>query len=308
MTHKIQTSFAIVATFFLTSCGGDTSALLAPPSRTIDLRVTAEIETGVNAKHVTVIPNDVAPWLSHIILIGEDGELYQTALDSGKAKALSAKAVDAVGLMREKAAGVVLTLSEAGTVSALIETDDAGNLGAITVSANLPTLANFCAADQAPRDTVHAMSTDGDILSIAVLVQESQIILSEANRIEGQKGAADCIVRNDIAQFQNGASGAAQLGVLNFSGAQSTISAAATGELTWRGDTDAALITITPGLSTPGLSKASAIHITSDSLGGAFRDGALIIADAQEPRLVMISAGFAQNTIGAVLAPPEINE
>lgn len=298
MTYKIRTPFAIAAALFLAACSGDTSAPLAPPSDTIDLRVTAEVETGVNARHITVIPNDVAPWLSHIILIGEDDALYQTALDSGKAKALNAKAVDAVGLMREKAAGVVLTLSKAGTVSALIETDDAGNLGAITVSANLPPLSRFCAADKAPRDTVYAMSTDGNILSIAVLVQESQIILSETERMDSQNGASDCIVMGGLPQFQNSGT---QLSVLNFGEAQSTLSVNASGALTWRSGADAARIAITPGLSTPGLSKASAVYTTPDSLGGAFRDGAIIIADADAPRLVMISAGFAER----VLAPNE---
>lgn len=285
------TAFAALT---LTACGGEAAAPDAS-SETIDLRVTAEVNTGVNAQHITVIPNDVAPWLSHIILISDDGALYQTALDSGKAKPLGAKAIDAVGLMRAQAAGVVLTLSGGGTVSAMIESDDEGNLSPLPVSTTIAALSGFCGAASAPSDTVYAQTPGGDVLSLGVLVQESQVILSEIERFDGDADAV-CYVSGDDVKFQPRGS-AAQFGVLSLDGNNVTLSPKQTGASLSNGSA----VTITPGLSTPGLSSASAITATTDSLGGAFRDGAIIMADADAPRLVMISAGFAQS----VLAPNE---
>ncbi|WP_371397730.1 hypothetical protein [Fretibacter rubidus] len=291
MTYKLYAPFALCITLGLSACGSDSSQSTNTDSVT-ELRVTAEVNTNVNAAHITVIPNDVAPWLSHIILIDQDGDLYQTALDSGVAKPLNMKAVDAVGLMREQAAGVVLTLSEAGTISALIESDDEGNLSPLPVSSSVGGLSRFCETAHAPSGTVFAQAEGGDVVEMGVLVQESQIILSEIERSKGQADAA-CYVNGDTVSFQQSSDG--RFAVLDF-GDRTILSAADKGAV-WSGG---GAVTITSGLSTPGIDTARAVHATSDSLGGAFRDGAIIMADADAPRLVMISAGFARSVLDPI--------
>ena len=60
-------------------------------------------------------------------------------------------------------------------------------------------------------------------------------------------------------------------------------------------------ISVQGGLSTEGLSQMNAAYMYVDSLGGVFRDGALILSDANSDRLVMISKPLVQRELASNL-------
>lgn len=300
MTHRGTLLSVCLLPLLLACGGGDNTAPTGPDAPSASLTVTAEINTGVNTARITVIPNDVAPWLSHIILIDTEGALYQTALDSGKAKPLNAKAVDVIGLMRMEAPGVMLTLSEAGTISAFIESNDEGDLAPLPVSAPPLSLERFCQSATAPSDTVHAVTQDGTVVSLAVLVEGTdQIRLSETNRASFT-GGGQCVMTGDT---PTSITADQQIAVLSTDNDDIVLSPQAPADdiaIAQVNSDDRTTVSISAGLSTPGLSSARAAYVSDDSLGGVFRDGAVIFADAEAPRLVLISKPFAAQTLSAI--------
>lgn len=266
------------------------------------LTVTADINMGIMAKDITVIPNDVAPWLSHIVVISEDGELYQTALDSGEAKPLGARAVDAIGLMRMEAPGVVLTLSEMGGLDAYIESNDAGELASLPVNGpDLGTnmrIEQFCSASTAPSDTIYAVA-GGSVMRMAILVEGTdQIRLSKTDSQVWDGGDdTSCVMIGDTPSAVTSANPVSLLGDGNDALFIRPLAPNDYIAVSRNADDIGAAVSIGAGLSTEGLSAASASYVSNDSLGGVFRDGAIILADANAPRLVLISKPFAQKTL-----------
>ena len=279
------------------------------------LTVTADINAGIRTQKITIIPNDIAPWLSQIILIDEEGELYQTALDSGEANSLGMNAKDAIGLMRRKAPGVLLTLSETNTLSALIETSDEGDLSSITVSAPDLSLASFCQGNTAPEDNVYALTTNGDIVNLVVLVEENESVrLSMTDRMDMAGKPIGCvkikdqafglyrdrIVSSDGQQTYSMSIGEQQVAVLSGDASTRIISPLSPNPnlaIFSIGNKEAFGASVTGGLSTLPLKQINAAHIYTNSMGGVFRDGALILSDATSDRIVMISLPVVQREL-----------
>lgn len=292
-------ALAAFSAILLLSCGGSDPAPNLDTSAAVTWTVTAEMDTGVNTARITIVPNDVAPWLSQIVLISTEGELYQTALDSGKAKPLNTRAKDALGLLRVQAAGVVLLISEDGKLSAMIESNDAGDLSPLPVSAPPMTLSAFCHGEEAPTDTVWALSNSGDNIKMAVLVESAQIRLSELSREAATPEAIDCIMINGQPEFL--AESTVQGASMTHEGESYRITPRAPDDDFFVSSSggDVKTVSVQGGISTPGLNSSNAALVSNNSLGSVFRDGVIILSDAEAQRLVLLDKPFALQTLTA---------
>ena len=312
----------LTASLSLSACQtGEKPAAVSTQPPAASITVTADINTGIRTKHITVIPNDVAPWLSQIILLDTSGDLYRTALDSGKAKPLNAKAKDAIGLMRRKAPGVLLTLSDGGTLSAFIESNDEGDLSPLAVSSPNSTLSGFCHGEKAPDGTVYAITNDSHLVSLAVLVEDNQHIhLSETQSVKLNSQPLGCLgfknepllryedklssPSNNNQGFPMNLDGTQQLALVSVEDSTTVLKPLGNNPnlgvfLTSKDEPFS--ISVQGGLSTEGLSQMNAAYMYVDSLGGVFRDGALILSDANSDRLVMISKPLVQRELASNL-------
>lgn len=244
-------------------------------SGAVDLRMTSEIQTSVRAVDLTIIPNDVATWVSQIILTDSSGALHSVSANGGETKALGLSAVDTLGLMRKGAPGILLSIVKDGSLFAAIESDDEGTLKPIPLSGPTLSLSGFCSYIAAPSDTFHVISGD-KILALNIDVDGKNLIrVSKSSELEKCPAAKGLLSHNRSAPF-----------------------------LPLR-DADSRAISITPGITTDGVSTVAAAVETMDNLGGPFNKGAVIVADAKAPRLVLISRSFAQEILtGKTLTSP----
>ena len=310
MKHMNYLTISVLA-LTLTACGGKKETAL--PAATVDLRITAEVPAGVKADRITVIPNDVAPWVSQILLLSGQS-LYRTSAGGGKAQSVSvSNLMDILGLMRAGAAGTALGLTQDGKLTALIEKDDDGRLARMNVSSDTANYDGFCNNAKAPLDAVIAFSGK-DLITLRISYEGNDVMsVSETTRLSLPKDISSCYASGDqIYAIAGGglfsneqALGSVPEGAQNLtaiagvsaptllytdnSGTLSTLRAA-------QPDTRRK-IAIKDGLSVIGTEHMSAVFATADSLGGTFSEGAIIAQDSKSERLILVALPFAERTL-----------
>ncbi len=294
----------------LTACGKKDTKL-ALPEGTTGLRVTAAIDTGVNASRITVIPNDVAPWMSQILLL-EGGKVTRTSVDGGKAQAVNAGNIkDMIGLMRKGQSGTALTLTTDGKLTALIEKDDEGRLGRMNVSSKADGYDGFCQGINAPETELTAFSGKKLVTLSLAYEGDSLITVTETGSLTLPKPITSCFdTRELVLSIAKGRLYSGTSDVVPVSGANSlaALSNAAVPIVLMAGDNKLSLmnmnistkrspVVLENGLSIGAAKKTGLVYVTSDSLGGAFGKGAVIVQDAESKRLVLIARPFAYSVL-----------
>lgn len=310
MKHLFSLTTAALA-LTLTACGSKDVIVL--PADTVGLRITSEVPAGLKADRISVMPNDVAPWLSQILLLS-DGKLYRTSATGGKAQGVNGGNLkDMIGLMRKGDAGTILTLTRDGKLTAMIEKDDEGRLARMNVSAKAESYDGFCQGQKAPTTTVTAFTRKA-LVTLKIDYEGSDLMtVTETARVSLSKPITSCFVSGDTVYAMAG-------GQLNVNGVDtgsipgktrglSGISSAAAPAILYVEDANmlASLrsakpstrrkVVIQDGLSVPGTQNISSIYTTADSLGGTFSGGAVIAQDANAERLILVSLPFAKKTL-----------
>lgn len=309
---------AAALTLSLSACGNKDAVVL--PADTVGLRITSEVAAGITADRITVIPNDVAPWVSQILLLS-NGELYRTTADGGKAQGVNGGDLkDMIGLMRKGDAGTVLTLTRDGKLTAMIEKDDEGRLSRMNVSSNAKSYDGFCQNDKAPSSEVIAFS-DKSLVTLKIDYQGDDVMtITTGEEKSFSKPVSTCLVSGGRMHVISGGQlyidGAEMGNVPGETRALAGITATSASALIYVEGTDTMStlraarpdtrrkVIIQDGLSVLGTEKISTVFTTSDSLGGTFSEGALIAQDASNGRLVLVSLPFAQNVLSKQTVAP----
>ncbi len=311
MKHLILPAIISLSLALSLAACGKKDATAPLPEGTIGLRVTAAIDTGVNASRITVIPNDVAPWMSQILLL-EGGKVSRTSVDGGKAQAVNAGNIkDMIGLMRKGQSGTALTLTADGTLTALIEKDDEGRLGRMNVSSKASGYDGFCQSNHAPETELTAFSGKKLITLSLAYKGDSLLSVTETGSITLPKPISACFDTDALTlSIAKGRLYSGTSDVVAITGVNSlaTLSNAAVPILLMTGDNQMSQmnlgisskrspIMLENGLSIMAAKKTNLVYVTSDSLGGAFGKGAVIVQDASSKRLVLIARPFAYSVL-----------
>ena len=308
---QILSLTAAALTLTLTACGKKEVETL--PVGTVGLRITSDVPIGVTADRISVMPNDVAPWVSQILILA-DGQLYRSSTNGSQAERVNGGSLkDMAGLMRKGEPGTVLTLTTDGKLTALIEKDDEGRLARMNVSAKAKSYDSFCQSAKAPTDTVIAISGKS-LVSLNISYEGNELMtVEETNRTSLPKTISTCFVEGETVYALSGNqlySGGKAVG--NISGDVRNLSGIGGKEAPTLLYTEGAntlktlraaapktkrTVIIQDGLSVIGTESISSVFITADSLGGTFSDGAVIAQDAKTKRLILVSRSFARNAL-----------
>ena len=304
------------AALLLTSCGKKEVVVL--PADTVGLRITSEVPSALKAQRISVIPNDVAPWLSHILLLS-DGNLYRTTANGGKAQAVNGgRLKDIAGLMRKGEAGTVLTLTTDGKLTAMIEKDDEGRLARMNVSSKAESYDGFCQNAEAPTDTVTAF-TGRTLITLNIGYEGDDLMtVTETGRSNMSKAITSCFLSGEtvyaVANDQlfaggkeagnipkgvsalSGIAGKTAPTLLYVQGNTTLLSSREANPKTQR------KVIIQDGLRVIGSSEASNVFVTSNSLGSTFSEGAVIVQDATSERLIMVTLPMARKELNKLPA------
>ena len=241
------------------------------------LRATSDIQTPSPIKAASFVPNSVASWLGHIILLDDKGTLHRATADSTETDIVAlGKYVDVIGLSREKKSAVFLALTPQGQIKGFVQTDDEGNFGPLAVSQADESFERFCAAAQPSGSVIWARTTSRKSQKLNVeIFEDSSVSLSKAEISEVD--IDPCTANNALS--------------LNEAYRVRPDSDAAGLILT--SDKEDMTVQVTNGLSIGAIKNAGFVTVTSANMGSVFNEGVMLIAEKDEGRLVLISRAYA---------------
>ena len=234
----------------------------------MEMRATSDLYAPAPITQISFVPNNVASWLGHIIMVDENGDLHRATTNSKVIPVKKGSFKDVIGLDRPNKAGAFLALTESGRLQAYIEADDDGNFKVIPLSAPEISLQQFCQANTADEGRILARTDNGELraydiefadensanLSLAIDAQNE----SACEPLKLKEGGPALTLKPDTPY-------------LNF------------------GDKQAEIIN---GLSIQGLSTPGYATLTHENMGSVFADGLVIAADSQSGRLILIARSY----------------
>ncbi|MEP3891765.1 MAG: hypothetical protein ABJN69_15010 [Hellea sp.] len=241
------------------------------------LRATSDIRTPSPIKAATFVPNSVASWLGHIILLDKKGTLHRATTDSAETEVVAlGRYADVIGIAREKKSGVFLALTPQGQIKAFVQSDNEGNFSPLAVSQGEQTFERFCALAAPSGSTIWARTTSRSSQKLNIdIFEDTSVTLSKANVTEDE---------TDPCEANN---------ALNLSGGLAVKPDSSSNGLILVSDKKNMTMQVENGLSIGGVKDAGFVTVTSANMGSVYNEGVLLIAEKHEGRLVLISRGYA---------------
>lgn len=272
-----------IATITLSACQSEDKPTNISPSQTvadISLRATSDITTPSPVMAASFVPNSVASWLGHIILLDEKGTLHRATTNSTKTEVVAlGKYTDLMGLAREKQSGVFLALTSQGQIKAFVQSDNEGNYTHMAVSQNNHEFKRFCASTEPSSSRIWAETANGAGVYSIDIFGDTSLSLNEAEPLSDETNL--CEVNNALTLAID-----YKLKVDNESP-----------YLTLSNNQKDLSVEITNGLSIGGINTAGFVTVTNANMGSVFNEGVILVADKDNGRLVLISLAYALKEI-----------
>ncbi len=287
---------------------------------TLSLKVTGDISLPSPMLKAAFLPNTLASNESgfnlsppgHIILLSTKGGIWQTTTE-GEEPILIAHGdyTDIWTSQRSNGTSVLLTLNEAGQLTAFVKEDDAQDFTAVPASQNGADIQTFCQGGD------WAVTNSGELRPLSLNIQEGSVVeVSTGDAHAHIKSAMSCSVGETSTVFvktrmknksiwQRTRLGKAEdiphsTGLTSYvflsGGLEAGLTSVSGSPVLVRGET-AYNIMIEDGLSIRGLENANFMAVTSEPMGTVFSGGMILLADQKAPRLVMISLEYAARTL-----------
>ena len=261
MTRTILSAILISSVLIACQSGEDKTKTTASDALTV--RATSDFMAPAPIIDGTVVPNSVASWLGHLILLDENGRLHRATTDSRETEIVAlGKYRDVAGLARVKQAGVFLALDQGGTVKGFVENDDEGNFGPLAVSYGDLDIERFCHDETPKAESVTALTSGGELITLkAEIFEDTSVTLSQ----EVAQGT-DCPV---LIESDGNA-------------------------LTYDGTS----VTISEGLSIAALETPAFVMATQANMGSVYSGGLILVGDGESGRVVLISRDYFMTELG----------
>jgi len=253
------------------------------PTAEFSLRATSDIQTPAPIKAATFVPNSVASWLGHIILLDNTGTLHRATTGSAETDVVAlGKYTDVIGLAREKKSGVFLALTPQGQIKAFVQSDDEGNYSPLAVSQGDVNIERFCHSAQPSEGSIWGETITGKAVNLTTeIFEDASLTLTQAETE---------IDKSNPCEAKE---------VLKLSPNYTLKPDSDSSRLTLSAEGEDISVEITNGLSIGGINQAGFVTVTSTNMGSVFNEGVLLVADEDEGRLVLISRGYALKELGA---------
>lgn len=268
-----------VLTVFLTACGDPhTKAATSDlPATDIIVNSTSELSAPAPIILATFVPNSVASWLGHIIMIDEDGNLHRSTTDSQTHLVEKGNFTSAIGLGRIENPGVFLAVNKKGTLKAFIESDNEGNFKPLPVSIDDSTrLTAFCQNSTPSPNSIWAVNSGGDVTEYNVLITDNASVAIDP--METNVGRAACTP-------------------LTYDEDQSISVDVKARYLTIETKGQTKTVSITSGLSIAGISNPAYASATTANMGSVYRDGVVLINEKNSGRIVLIARDYFKDAV-----------
>lgn len=326
---KTTAMISVIAALLSTACGDRAPDIaIETPSQTLELVSTHDIDISSKTRIIAFSPNNVASWLGKVAMLSQDGALYVSGPDAQSLKLIGSDYRDVIGVRRDNAPALFITLSNSGSLDAYIESDDVGNFAPIrTITGPQLDIKAFCRGPHSPTTQLFALTQDDRIIAVPIEVTDNkQINFSTPKTIIPQMrpDSTDCAYGGGsyfslsrtasaltLTHYTEGSSYSRAAGKLvvqegspsaNLSYIAQTaeyggLIAVNTGSIARLYNTDdlslISDIEIADGLSISGLKSSAGLFSTQSSFGGSgYNSGIVAFPDTEAARIVFVSRSF----------------
>jgi hypothetical protein len=281
----------------LTACNGETANKEAPLDidNVITINMTFDREIDMAVKEIAVVPNNVAPWAGSLFIIDDKDNLLRGDIDRGPFKAVAPNIKDLAPLARENAAGVLLTLTNSGSLNGFSEINDEGDYVDIAFIKTPENISAFCAVSALSKEQVFGQDDNGNVITLNVIspMKEGSIEAVKLNGLSASPSGCALAINETKTTAQDVPESALNIASLDANSLVFTTQDSLTRpRLFLQSGNEVTAIDITGGLTTDAPEQIDSFYVISNPLGGVLRDGALILADNKTGRLIYISLGF----------------
>lgn len=318
--RNLSLVFLSLALFACTDAGDHDIAVPVDTSNTFTLRATGDISSPAAMIQAAFLPNPVASMGAgfalnlpgDILLLSDNGDIWRTTTEGEKPELIAeGDFTDITGYSPDGAPGVILALTGTGSLTAFVKNEDGSEVRRLAVSQGGTAIKAFCKGVDTVIGTdgkLHKLTgavSDNTVIEIAAQAMDSKI--SNASTCHGG-GTLDLLVSTEKRDTQHWqlisdgdvspvktAKGLTSLSPLN-SDTYIGLDQANGSPLIMKENAVAKLI-IEDGLSIRGLDQAAFVTSTQAPMGTTFSNGLILLSDANEPRLVMISMEYAQREL-----------
>lgn len=305
--------YTLLPFVLLAACQGktETPQTIEPieTDHVISVNMTYDRDIDFSVSHIAVVPNNVAPWAGSLFVIDDASTLRRGDIDRGDFKTVAPNITGLAPLARKNSAGIIITKSNDGTVKGFFEINDYGDFREIPFAKPAPIITSFCAADSLGPQRVYAQ--DGKNIMALELISPTDNGYITSKNIDGltphHKSCVLSIGTTDIKSFDIPSAATAARTIDAETIVFTTDDSLTSPRLFMQRNDIITAIDITGGLSTTAPSRIDSFYIIPNSLGGALRDGALILADNESQRLIYVSLGFLKTRMDDV-APTQTNQ
>jgi len=247
----------------------------------IDLKATDAVDTPEPMVKATFVPNSVASWLGHVILLSETGSIWRTSSNGARPVLIDeGPFTDIHGLFRKEAAGVFVGSKDNGEIIAFLQIDDAGTFKRISLSQDGLDFKQFCNNPASEQIQIITQGNQSTTLSSDIEGVNDQN--------EGPKSSVIDVRQSDTKCLEN------KYQILS---PETAVYFVKNRLIFEKNQSPHTQLSIIDGLSIQGVETPSFLSGTSHSMGSTFNGGMYVVGDADNNRLVFLSGGYLETEL-----------
>ena len=256
----------------------------------ISVNMTYDRPMPHDATAITAVPNNVAPWVSSLFILDEEGQLLRGGLETGDFKPIASNIQEIKPLARKNASGIIMART-ADSIAAYIEINEEGDYKDIPFVKTPQNISGFCETKDLYEQRIYGHDTR-EIFALEVISPTANGRV-EAVKIESTptvKGNCMLSVEGNNVELIPSPKHAIQTALLNQNMLIFTTNESKERpRLFMQQDNVVTAIDITGGLTTIAPTQIDSFSIIHNNLGGVLRNGAVLITDNASERVIYLS-------------------
>ena len=251
----------------------------------LDISSTSEILTNAPISEVTFVPNNIATWLGHLIMIDKTGSIIRASTSDRTAKLITEDSyIDVIGTALNNQSGVFFAINNQGVIVSFIEITNAGDFAPLKNKNAPKDFIKFC---KNPRSTnsIIAIKNNGQSYQINYNINEkTKSIITTETKIKSSPVSCLAKIKVNLLDEYNLTLNEGLL-LLN--------------------DNQRNLITLTisDGLSIKGTINPAGIYLVDHNMGSVFNEGLIAVSIKEENRIILLSLNYVKNEVIKLLNP-----
>lgn len=265
----------VTVAIILTSCQNTIDSTKNP--KILDVSSTSEIYTTEPIDKISFVPNNVASWLGHLIMIDTKGSIFRASTSDRIAKLVSAGSyMDVIGTALKNKSGLFFTINNQGVIEAFIETTNSGDFTFLENLSGPDGFMKFCKTTRSDSKII-AIKNNGKFFQIIYDINEKDRSLITTEK-EIKSSVSNCLTSKDVNL----------LGEYNLTLNDKLL------ELNGKKNNSIKL-KISDGLSIRGTNYPSGVHLTNQNMGSVFNKGLIAVTLENESRVILLSLEYFEN-------------